>query len=110
MSVPDQPDPEPDPALIPHVSISRAHDYSIAKACVPLVTASDTKIVLVMQLSTGQRMRRQPVFWFRCHAVKTPFDKYFRKSCEPRLAVVLKFPKDRLCFHCLLKTMLHASV
>ena len=98
MSVSAQPHPDTDPPLIPHVSISRAYDDSIAKACVPLATASDTKIVLLMQLSTGQRMKRQPVFWFRCHAAKTPFDKHSRKSCEPRLAVVLNLPKDRLSF------------
>ncbi len=39
----------------------------------PLATASDTRIVLLMQLSTGHRMKRQPVFWFRRQA-KTPFD------------------------------------
>jgi hypothetical protein len=82
MSVPAQHHPGPGPPLIPHVSISRAYHDSIAKACVPLATASDAKIVLVMQLSTGQRMKRQPVFWFRCHAAKTPFDKHSRKSCE----------------------------
>jgi hypothetical protein len=79
MSVPAQRHAEPGPRLIPHVSISRAYDDSIAKACVPLSTASDTKIVLVMHLSAGQRMTRQPVFWCRCHAAKTSFDKHSRK-------------------------------
>jgi hypothetical protein len=52
MSVPAQPHPDPDTPLIPQVFISHAYDDSIAKACIPLATASDTMIVLVMQLST----------------------------------------------------------
>jgi hypothetical protein len=78
MSVPAQPDPDPDSPLDPQVSISRAYDDSIAKACVPLATAFDTKNVLVMQPSTGKRMKRQPVFWFRCHAARVLRIKWWK--------------------------------